>query len=793
MFRRMRNRVVAGLVAGGLVVGSSVLAAAPAYADPGDAAALGASAVLDVDVAGIVIDLDSAVGEVAVAGAGAQTSDEEDYTLVDALLADITVGAVSTSASSDDNGAEASAEIADVDASLLGLDLLTVDAATAVVTCPTVGAPTATATLAGLTLLGDAAEITADTPVVSATTALGVGVGGIDLSSLDLTITVTQVETQDATGAVAIALLAVVTLDGTLGVTEFDSDVIATITLASASCEPPLVVLVTATQIAPAVGPTTGGQEVTITGAGFTDDTTVTFGGNPATNVVVNAEGTSLTAITPAGAVGPVTVTVANPGSSANLAYTYVEPAAATLDPTTGPEYGGTTVTINGQGLNTTTSVEFGGEPATVISVTPDGTQVVVTSPAGTGTVDVTLIGANGSTITAAQDFSYVPVSVADIVPDSGPSAGGSTVTITGEGLGGTTGVTFDGNPGTIVGTPTDTQIVVTTPAGTVGPVDVIIQVPGDDVVVDDGFTYTTDAPFTVTRLTPDAGPTGGGQTVTITGTGFTADTTVSFGPNAGTDVVVNDDGTSLTVVTPLGTAGGTTVTVATPGDTATLDYTYVAPTVTNVSPASGPAAGGTTVVITGTGLGSATDVLFDGVSGTIVGTPTDTRIVVVTPPGVAGPADVVVVLPGDDAVLTGGYVYLPAPRADDITPGQGPAAGGTEVIVDGGGFVAGATTVTICGVTIPASQVRVNAAGTQLRFTTPPCAAGVATVVISTGDGSSDPLRFRYTTTGGSTGGNGSLANTGLAPGPFAGTGLGLLLLGLLTAFIIRRRNRTA
>lgn len=789
---------MAGLVAGGLVAGTSLLVAAPAYADPGDASAVGAAASLDVDVAGIVIDLDASVGDVSVTGSGTDTSEEEDYTLVDALLADITVGAVSTSASSDATGSEATSEIADVDAELLGLDLLTVDAATAEVTCPTGGPATAEATLAGLTLLGDAAEITADTPEVSATTGLGVAVGGIDLSALDLTVTVTQVETATDDGAAAISLLALVTLDGTLGAEVFDSEVVATIVLASATCEAPLAVPVTATAITPQTGPTTGGQTVTITGSGFGPDTTVDFGANPATDVVVNAAGTSLTAVTPAGAAGPTTVSVANPGGvPATLPYTYVEPAATTLTPLTGPEYGGTTVTISGSGLGTVTGVDFGGDAATIVSVNPDGTQVVVTTPPGTGTVDVTLTLAGGSTITTVQDFTYLPVTVTEIEPDSGPSAGGSTVVITGEGLGGTTGVTFGGTPGTIVGTPTDTEVVVTTPPGAVGPVDVVIQLPGDDEVVDDGFTYTDDAPLTVTGLTPDAGPTGGGQTVTITGTGFTDDTTVSFGPNEGTDVTVNDDGTSLTVVTPPGTAGATTVTVATPGDTATLDYTYLAPTVSDISPAAGPAAGGQTVVITGDGLGGATDVLFDGVPGTIVGTPTDTEIVVVTPPGAAGPADVVIVLPGDDAVIGGGYVYLPAPTAGSVSPGQGPASGGTVVIVDGGGFVPGATTVTICGVTIPAGQVRVNEAGTQLRFTTPPCAVGAASIVVTTPGGSSDPLGFRYTAAATASAGNGggSLASTGADPAPLVGAGLGLLLIGLLgmlTAFVVRSRKRT-
>jgi len=96
----------------------------------------------------------------------------------------------------------------------------------------------------------------------------------------------------------------------------------------------------------------------------------------------------------------------------------------------------------------------FGGEPAVIQSVSPDGTTVVVTSPAGDGSVEVTLTLAGGSTVTADEDFVYVEPVVSDVSPRSGPTAGGTTVTIVGEGLGGTTGVLFGDTPGTIVGTP---------------------------------------------------------------------------------------------------------------------------------------------------------------------------------------------------------------------------------------------------------------------------------------------------------------------------------------------------
>lgn len=66
--------------------------------------------------------------------------------------------------------------------------------------------------------------------------------------------------------------------------------------------------------------PLTGGQSITITGYNFLSGATVTFGGVAATSVTY-ASMTSLTAVTPAHAAGPVDVVVTNPnGISATLA-----------------------------------------------------------------------------------------------------------------------------------------------------------------------------------------------------------------------------------------------------------------------------------------------------------------------------------------------------------------------------------------------------------------------------------------------------------------------------------------
>ena len=71
-------------------------------------------------------------------------------------------------------------------------------------------------------------------------------------------------------------------------------------------------------------GSTAGGTSVTITGTNFAAGATVTFGSTPATNVVVT-NSTTITATTPAGTAGAVTVTVTVGGQSGNLAngFTY--------------------------------------------------------------------------------------------------------------------------------------------------------------------------------------------------------------------------------------------------------------------------------------------------------------------------------------------------------------------------------------------------------------------------------------------------------------------------------------
>ncbi len=77
-----------------------------------------------------------------------------------------------------------------------------------------------------------------------------------------------------------------------------------------------------------------------------------------------------------------------------------------------------------------------------------------------------------------------------------------------------------------------------------------------------------TSAAPTVSSVSPDTGSTAGGTVVTITGTGFTGETSVDFGTSTATDVIFNSD-SSITATAPATTtAGAADITVTTPNGT---------------------------------------------------------------------------------------------------------------------------------------------------------------------------------------------------------------------------------
>lgn len=254
------------------------------------------------------------------------------------------------------------------------------------------------------------------------------------------------------------------------------------------------------------------------------------------------------------------------------------------------------------------------------------------------------------------------------------------------------------------------------------------------------GASYTLKLPTpTVTAVSPTSGPLTGGTPITVTGTNFVNGATVRVGGVLATSVVFNS-ATSLSAVTPAGTAGAKDVVVTNPDAqtaTRTGGFTYVsaAPTITAVSPTSGPTAGGTRVTVTGTNFVSGATVRVGGVAATAVTFNSATSISATTPAGTAGAKDVVVTNPdGLLATRTAGFTYIAAPTVTSATPSSGLTSGGTVITVAGTNFVNGATVriggVSATGVTFVSS--------TALTATTPAGSVGAKDILVTNPDGQS-------------------------------------------------------
>ena len=177
------------------------------------------------------------------------------------------------------------------------------------------------------------------------------------------------------------------------------------------------------TAVSPGGGVPAGGTSVNIMGSGFTGAAQVAFGSTQATSFTVNSDN-EITATAPPGSGTDDVVVTTTKGISANSAadeYIYADaPVVQVVSPTSGPEAGGTPVTITGTGFTTASAVMFG----TVrhrCQVDVSGTEITVTSPAGTAEVDVTVTTPVGKSATSSADeFTYAPT-VLNVNPNTGP------------------------------------------------------------------------------------------------------------------------------------------------------------------------------------------------------------------------------------------------------------------------------------------------------------------------------------------------------------------------------------
>jgi len=179
--------------------------------------------------------------------------------------------------------------------------------------------------------------------------------------------------------------------------------------------------------VVPAIGPATGETPVTIVGTNFSTQpgaTQFSFGPNAAKNISC-ASSTRCTASSPGGLLSvDVTATVNNLRSEPNPGdkFGYV-PVITSISPSSGPQSGGTSVTINGVGFAdyrqwfTASNVSFGTAAAKSFTCLSSTTCSAV-SPTGSGVVDVHVTAdILTSDPVSADQFTYVALTNAGWTP----------------------------------------------------------------------------------------------------------------------------------------------------------------------------------------------------------------------------------------------------------------------------------------------------------------------------------------------------------------------------------------
>lgn len=452
------------------------------------------------------------------------------------------------------------------------------------------------------------------------------------------------------------------------------------------------------------------------------------------------------------------------------------QPVIGSVSPNSGPTTGGTLVTITGSGFVTGASVVFGNAYSPLVTVV-SSTQIVATTPAGSGVGNVTVINPDGTAATTSSPFTFTngttsgtnPVSITGLSQVAG-STGSATVYITGTGFLPNPSVTIGGIAVTSVGVVSSTLIAAVVPTGTSLATATVLNTDGTSASFSGGPTTNPSAQPIVSSVSPSTGSPSGGTVVTITGSGFVPGATVLFGGQPATNVVVVGM-TSITAVTPASAAGPVTVLVSnTAGSVGGLNsaftYTLTAPLLSTIAPNTGFTGGGTAVTLTGTGFVTGATVTFGGLAASNVSIVSSTQIVATTPPGTVGSAVVLVTNPGGlISGLASGFTYSatatppPTPPAStggalsvtSVSPSSGPVGVATLVTITGQGFLPGAI-VTIGG--LPATNVTVIST-TQILAAAPTAAtAGSALVVVTNagGVGAALPNGYTFTTTGSST-----------------------------------------
>ena len=412
----------------------------------------------------------------------------------------------------------------------------------------------------------------------------------------------------------------------------------------------------------------------------------------------------------------------------------WLVPQVTELSPAGGSTDGGTLVTFSGANLEGTTAVDFGGDAAS--GIVASATSVTCYAPARSpGVVAVTLTTPAGVVAGGTYTYQLPGPSISSMTPVEGSTLGGTTVSIHGNHLTGTTTVAFDGLAATEVVVVSDDLVTCSTPSHAAGIVDVVVTSPTGSATMTGGYTYSPPILPAFISFQPSAAggfyapthvmavwiETADGTFVRTVGdwSGERRDHLSQWAAQSGidTDAVMGPTRSAMTVVRNL------TWDLRDREGHGVSDGTYVL--WIELVDADEPDAG-----IVSVAGARRTHLTFTVASQAVVA---------------VGPVD----QDGFTGLEMGSIpASIPAPVLSTISPSQGVMAGGTTMVLTGT-HLSGTTSVKVGGVLATAVKVESD---TRVTCITPMGAAGPAVVEIIT-DGGADarPGSFTYVAAGGS------------------------------------------
>jgi hypothetical protein len=311
------------------------------------------------------------------------------------------------------------------------------------------------------------------------------------------------------------------------------------------------VVLPGATGMSP--NPVKAGSQLTITGTDLDLTNEIIFGGNKKVSAFVSKTATQIVVVVPAdaqdGKIKLVPLSGVEVESAADLIM--VVPTITNITPN--PAKTGANITIQGTNLDLVTSVVFGGNTTGEIQTGGSATAITVKVPSNAIAGAVTLNTAANKSVVSSSALNLVKPAITNIDPLTLLTK--ESVTITGTNLDIVDTVIFAGNKAVKITGASETEIVVTVPAGSKSGTITLVATNGERVVSTQSLTISPAEAPNITDMPSSAAP---GSIINIRGTLLNLFSEVIFPGNIKATMFGIKTDTLLQVYIPLNVTQGT-------------------------------------------------------------------------------------------------------------------------------------------------------------------------------------------------------------------------------------------